>query len=215
MLTTVPNPAAVGQPAPGSTAPQKRPPLRRDQVRAAVLAGALGGGVMALSLTLFSTVLLLALAFGSIIVGAAAVSAFAGVPFVSELLEMVAGSTPLAGAFSLMAAAVVVLVLIGAGVSAWLLRGFGAGLAWAITGLGHLAAMLCTAVLGTGASGLLAVPLLLLPQQDYGGSDAFTTTAWWVAGASVELAALILACTSALCWWLMAHIMRPRASPRR
>lgn len=112
--------------------------------------------------------------------------------------------------------AMLILGALGACLSAWLLRDFGPGRAWAITGVGCLMSVAADALLATSATGLLTAPvaslLPLLPAGAARGSDeAILCT---MLGFVIAVRVAVMIGLSAGSWLLAARLLRPRGVPR-
>lgn len=188
-----------------------------------MLAGAFGGGTMALSLGVGTSAVLLT-GFGALFVGvfggitAASVQDATVSDTVVALARLLRDALGSAGAVVLvLLVATLLLFAAGACLSAWLLRGFGAARAWAITGVGALISGAAEGLLATSATALLTAPvatlLPLLPadaRADWDGATLLTMLGFVIAVRSAAVVGL-----SVCSWMLAAHLLRSRASRAR
>lgn len=178
------------------------------------MAASLGFGISAVLLTGFGAVFLGV--FGGITAASVQDATSTGTfGALARLLRDALGSA--IGIVLALLAATLLLFAAGACLSAWLLRGFGAARAWAITGIGGLISGAADALLATSATSLLTAPvatlLPLLPTEaraDWNQATLLTMLAFVIAVRSAAVVGL-----SICSWMLAAHVLRPRASPAR
>ncbi len=177
------------------------------------MAVSLSAGISAVLLLAFGALLLSA--FGAVAAGSVRDASASG----TVIAVVRALRDPLGDAFALAIALLGISLLVGsvgACLSAWLLRGFGAARAWAITGVGWLISGAADAVLATSVTGMLAAPITtvlpLLPEAAAVRDHVLLlTTVLFVA--AVRMAVVVGLASGS--WLLAAHLLRPHSAVAR